>query len=149
MIRELNDINTLGAIVTNAFYILTIMVFVFRIIKKERLSMMIGALLFCLSFPLIWMLLKASDFDRPSIYYIQIILVLIWMLYTLIADYILKWDFREIRWIVIIYVSFFFAASGGMLGIASEAGNIWTVISVILFILMAIFAFVQRTITGK
>ena len=63
--------------------------------------------------------------------------------------YILKWDFREIRWIVIIYVSFFFAASGGMLGIASEAGNIWTVISVILFILMAIFAFVQRTITGK
>ena len=149
MFKELDDINTFGAVITIVFYILAILVFIFRIANKDKASMVIGALILCLSVPLIWLLLKASEFDRPLLYYVQIILVLIWIIFTLIADYILKWDFRKIRRMVIIYVTFYFAASGGLLGIAAEAGQVWTVVSVLLFFFMAVLAFVQRHITGK
>ncbi len=63
-------------------------------------------------------------------------------------DYILKFDFRQINWIVISYIVLFFAGTGGMLGVAANAGRGWTIAAGILFLIMAILAFVQRAVTG-
>jgi len=82
------------------------------------------------------------------LYYIQIILILLFLLVELLLDYILKIDFRQVRWMVISYVTFFFAATGGMLGVAANGGRTWTISTVILFLVMAVLAFVQRAVTG-
>jgi hypothetical protein len=49
---------------------------------------------------------------------------------------------------VIGYVTFFFAATGGMIGVASLASAGWAIAAVILFLVMAVLAFVQRAVTG-
>jgi hypothetical protein len=43
---------------------------------------------------------------------------------------------------------FFFAATGGMIGVASQAGKSWSMATTIVFLIMAILAFVQRGVTG-
>jgi len=65
-----------------------------------------------------------------------------------LMDYILKVDFRNVRWMVITYVVLFFAGTGGMLGVAANAGRGWTILAVILFLVLAALAFIQRTVTG-
>jgi hypothetical protein len=42
----------------------------------------------------------------------------------------------------------FFGATGGMLGVASYANRKWKITAVILFFIMGILAFVQRSVTG-
>ena len=49
---------------------------------------------------------------------------------------------------VVPYVMFFFAATGGVIGFASQAGKAWTITTVIVFLIMAVLAFVQRGITA-
>lgn len=49
---------------------------------------------------------------------------------------------------VISYVMLFFGLTGGMIGMASQAGKKWAIITTISFIIMAVLAFVQRHITG-
>lgn len=66
----------------------------------------------------------------------------------LLLDYILKIDFRNVGWMVISYVVLFFAGTGGMLGVAANAGRGWTILAVILFLVMAALAFIQRAVTG-
>jgi hypothetical protein len=85
---------------------------------------------------------------RPVLYYVQISLMLVWLLVEALLDYILKIDFRRVRWMVICYVTLFFAASGGMVGVASYAGAAWTWAAGLLFIIMAALAFIQRSVTG-
>ncbi|MGB3860995.1 MAG: hypothetical protein WBE11_19670 [Candidatus Aminicenantaceae bacterium] len=67
----------------------------------------------------------------------------------LLLDYVLKVDFRQNQGIVILYVTLFFAGTGGMIGVASHAGKVWTVVTVISFLIMSILAFIQRNITGQ
>ena len=74
--------------------------------------------------------------------------MLSWLLVVALLDYILKIDFRNIRWIVISYVVLFFAGTGGMLGVASNAGREWSISAVVLFLIMAVLTFVQRAVTG-
>jgi hypothetical protein len=61
---------------------------------------------------------------------------------------VLKVDFRNIRWIVISYVVLFFAGTGGLLGVARNAGRGWSISAIILFLIMAVLTVVQRSITG-
>jgi hypothetical protein len=42
----------------------------------------------------------------------------------------------------------YFAGTGGMIGIAAQAGRGWTISAIILFFITAVLAFVQRAITG-
>jgi hypothetical protein len=74
--------------------------------------------------------------------------MLAWLVLEALLDYILKIDFRNVRWMVISYVVLFFAGTGGMLGVASNAGREWSISAIILFLIMAILTFVQRAITG-
>jgi hypothetical protein len=103
---------------------------------------------FLLSIPLIYLLLRAPQLQRPVLYYIQIGCMLGWLVVEALLDYILKVDFRNVRWIVISYVVLFFAGTGGMLGVAANAGREWMIPAIILFLIMAVLTFVQRAVTG-
>jgi hypothetical protein len=141
-------IDLIGAIVAVFIYLLSILVFSLRIAGKTHHGYWLGYFLFLLAIPLGYLLLKAPQLQRQMIYYIQIGLMLLWLLAELLLDYIFKIDFRRSGWMMICYVTLFFAATGGMLGVASLAGRGWTIVSVVLFLVMAILAFVQRNLTG-
>jgi hypothetical protein len=142
------QLNLLGAIVTVAIYVSAILVFIFRLLGKSRFEHWIGYIEFLLAIPLVYLLVEAPQLERPALYYIQIGLMLAWLLVEALLDYILKINFRKVRWMVISYIVLFFAGTGGMLGVAANAGRGWTIAAGILFIVMAVLAFVQRAVTG-
>ena len=144
----LEKMNLLGAIVSIAFYVSAILVFVFRLLGKPQYGHWIGYFEFLLAIPMIFLLLKAPQLERPALYYIQIGCMLAWLVVEALLDYILKIDFRNVRWMVISYVVVFFAGTGGMLGVAGYAGRAWSISAIILFLIMAVLTFVQRAITG-
>jgi hypothetical protein len=82
------------------------------------------------------------------IYFVWLALMILFSLFELIVDHILKVDFRNVQWAVVPYVMFFFAATGGMIGVAAQAGKRWTILTCVIFLIMAVLAFVQRGITG-
>ena len=144
----LGRMDLLGAVVAIAFYVSAILVFSFRLLGKPQYGIWIGYFEFLLAIPMVFLLLKAPQLERPVLYYIQIGCMLSWLLVEALLDYILKIDFRNIRWIVISYVVLFFAGTGGMLGLASNAGRGWSISAIILFLIMAVLTFVQRAVTG-
>lgn len=144
----LEKMNLLGAVTAITFIASAILVFVFRLLGKPQYGYWIGYFEFILAIPMIFLLLKAPQLERPALYYIQIGCMLAWLVLEALLDYILKVDFRNVRWIVISYVVLFFAGTGGMLGVASNAGRGWSVPAIILFLIMAVLTFVQRAITG-
>ena len=144
----LGRMDLLGAVVAIAFYVSAILVFSFRLLGKPQYGIWIGYFEFLLAIPMIFLLLKAPQLERPVLYYIQIGCMLSWLLVETLLDSILKIDFRNIRWIVISYVVLFFSGTGGMLGVASKAGQGWSISAIILFLIMAVLTFVQRAVTG-
>jgi hypothetical protein len=144
----LEKTNRLGAIVAVAFYISAILIFVFRLFSKPQFENWIGYFEFLLAIPLIYLLLNAPQLQRPILYYIQIGCMLAWLVVEATLDYILKIDFRNVSWMVISYIVLFFAGTGGMLGVAANAGRGWSIPAIILFLIMAILTFIQRAVTG-
>jgi hypothetical protein len=138
----------LGAVTAVVFYGLAILVFATRLCGKPQVGHRLGAAMFLLAVPLVYLLIAAPGDHRPALYYVQIGLLLLWMAVELLLDYILKTDFRRIRRMVIGYVVLFFAGSGGMLGVAAYTGRGWSMVSIALFLIMAALAFVQRKKTG-
>ena len=141
--------NTLGAVVAILFYLSAIFVFVFRLVKKPRAEFWTGLLEFILIIPLIYLLFEAPRLNRPALYYLQIGCMLAWFLASAILDYVFRIEFRTVRWLVILYVVLFFAGTGGLLGVASNAGLAWTAFAAVLFLAMSVLTFVQRAVTGK
>ncbi len=144
----MEKLNLIGALTAVAFFISAILVFTFRLLGKPQIGHWIGYFEFALAIPLVYLLINAPKYNRPTIYYIQIGAMLLWLVVELLLDYVLKMDFRNTRWMVITYVVLFFAGSGGLLGIASHAGKGWSVASIVLFLIMAVLTFVQRAVTG-
>lgn len=140
--------NIIGAITAIAFFVSAILVFALRLLGKTQVENWIGYFEFMLAIPLTYLLLQAPKLNRPVLYYIQIGCILAWLVVEALLDYILKVDFRQVRWIVISYVVLFFAGTGGLLGVASNAGRSWSIPAIILFLVMAILTFVQRAVTG-
>jgi len=144
----LEKTNLLGAITAIAFFVSAILVFVFRLLGKTQYENWIGYFEFLLAIPLIYLLIQAPQLGRPALYYIQIACMLAWLILEALLDHILKVDFRITRWMVISYVVLFFAGTGGLLGVASNAGRGWSISAIILFLIMAVLTFVQRAVTG-
>jgi len=144
----LEKTNLMGAIVAVAFFVSAILVFIFRLLGKPQYGHWIGYFEFLLAIPLVFLILRAPQLERPALYYIQIGCMLAWLVVEALLDYILKIDFRNVRWMVISYVVLFFAGTGGMLGVASNAGREWSISAIILFLIMAVLTFVQRAVTG-
>lgn len=141
-------LNILGALTAVFFFITTMLVFISRLAGKPQYGYWLGYSQFILTLPLIFLLCYAPRLNRPVLYYIQIGLMLAWLILEIFLDYICKIEFRQTRWLIIVYVTLFFAGSGGMIGVSTLAGRGWTIVSVILFLIMAVLAFVQRSVTG-
>jgi hypothetical protein len=146
--KLIDKANLIGAGLAHAIYIIVILIFAARLAGKPHLDHMLGLVLSVTAAPLLYLLVLAPSLNRPPLYYIQISLMLAFLVVELLLDYLLKVDFRNVRWMVIAYVMIFFAGSGGMIGVASHAGRGWTISAVVLFLLMGVLAFVQRLITG-
>lgn len=138
----------ISVITAVVFFICAILVFLARLAGKPGLGKTLGAFQFLLIFPLLWLLFNAPGNGRGLLHIIQIAVVLLWLVVEFSLDYAFKVEFRQIRRIVIPYVMLFFAAAGGMVGLASNAGKAWSLVAIIFFFVTAILAFLQRRLTG-
>jgi len=144
----LEKLNFLGAIVALIIYISSILTFTSRFLFRIQPGHWIGTPILLMAFPLGYLFLRAPEFNRPFLYYVQIGTMLVWLIVLFLVEYVLKYDFRQTQWMVISYVVLYFAGMGGMIGIASLAGRGWTISAIILFLIAAVLAFVQRAVTG-
>jgi hypothetical protein len=137
-----------GAITANVYMLLIIAVFVGRILGLLEISRWIGFTSSLVIFPLLYLFIVGLRTSRRKIYFAWLALMIVFVLFELIIDQILRVDLRSQQSSVVPYVMFFFAATGGMIGVASQAGKTWAITTVIIFLIMATLAFVQRGITG-
>ena len=140
--------NLVGAITANVYMLLIIATFTARILGWFEIGRWIGIASSLVLIPLLYLFVVGLKTDRRMIYFVWLVLMILFSLFELIVDDILKVDFRSVQWAVIPYVMFFFAANGGMIGIAMQAGKPWTRLTCIMFLIMAVLTFVQRGITG-
>lgn len=145
---DINKINTFGASLSIIILTICSLVFVFRLLDQQTVEYWLGIVLIIIVIPLFYLFFTANQYQRPTIYYIQIGTMIVFLIIELFLDYIFKIEFRNVKWMVIIYVMFFFGGTGGMIGIASLAGKFWMILSVALFLIMTSLAFIQRAITG-
>jgi hypothetical protein len=141
-------LNLTGAVVAVLVYALTIGVFAARLAGRSGLEHGLGLAVVALVLPLIYLLLRWKVDGRSGLYVLQLSLMIAYLVTELLLDYVFRYDFRSVRWITIAYVTLFFGATGGMIGVASHAGRGWTRASIVLFLAMALLAFVQRAVTG-
>ncbi|MGD9092161.1 MAG: hypothetical protein PVF74_04910 [Anaerolineales bacterium] len=141
-------LNLIGAVTAHVIFISSIITFSSRMIFKIGAGHWVGTPLLLMVIPLGYLLFTAPGVNRPFLYYIQVGLMLLFIILLFFVDYVFKYDFRQTQWMVISFVVFYFAGMGGMIGVASLAGRGWTISAIILFIVAAILAFVQRAITG-
>jgi hypothetical protein len=128
--------------------LLIIAMFTARILGWSQVGRWIGISSSLVLIPLVYLFVIGLKTDRSVIYFVWLILMILFALFELIADDILKVDLRSTLRVVVPYVMFFFAATGGMIGVASQAGKPWSVVTPIIFLAMAVLAFIQRGITG-
>jgi len=145
---EINRTNLFGAIVANVINVSTISIFIARLLGKPDIGHWIGILVQLSIIPLAYLLYSAKSLSRAKIYYVQISLMIVFIIVEFLLDWYPKVDFRDNLAIIIPYVMLFFGATGGMIGVASLAGKRWTVITATSFLIMAVLAFVQRQVTG-
>ena len=144
----INRVNLYGAITANVINISTILIFVARLLEKPEIGHWIGIIIQFTIIPLFYLLYAARSLNRARIYYIQVSLMIIFIIVEFLVDWYPKIEFRNNLLIVIPYVMLFFGATGGMIGVASLAGKRWTVVTVLSFLIMFVLAFIQRQITG-
>jgi len=137
-----------GAMTANVYMLLIIAVFIVRILGLLEISRWIGFISSLVIFPLLHLFVVGLGANRRKIYFAWLALMILFVLFELIVDQILKVDLRSQQSSVVPYVMFFFAATGGMIGVASQAGKRWTRLTCVIFLIMAVLAFVQRGITG-
>ncbi len=141
--------NIVGAIAANLINVLVISVLIARLSNRPKIEYWLGIILILSIVPLAYLFITAFGFKRHFLYFIQIGLMITYLVVELMLDYILKVDFRQNQRIVIPYIVLFFSGTGGMIGVASHAGKIWTIVTIISFLIMAIFTFIQRYVTGQ
>lgn len=142
------QLDLLGAITAQIIFISSIVTFAARILWELQPGHWVGIPILLTAFPLGYLLIRAPAVGRPALYYLQVGLMLTWLIALFLLDYVYRTDWRVTRTIVIPFVVLYFAGTGGMIGVASLAGRAWMISSIVLFFVAAVLAFVQRAITG-
>ena len=145
---EIERLNLLGAYIAVFILFTSILIFVFRLTNQQVAEYWTGVAFMLSIIPIVYLIYSSTYIERPKLYFIQLGLMIGFIIVELLLDYILKFDFRHTKWMAIPYATFFFASTGGMIGIASQAGKLWSIISVVLFFIMFGLAFFQRAKTG-
>ena len=91
------SVDIVGAIVADLVYCSCILVFWARLANKPTLEYWAGLAVTLLAFPLVYLLWIAIGKGRPTIYYVQLCLMIIYLLVEFMLDYVLKYDFRNTR----------------------------------------------------
>ena len=140
--------NLIGAITANVYMLLIISMFTARILAGNEIGRWIGIASSFVIIPLIYLFVVGRRTNQRRIYFLWLGLMIVFAFFELIVDDILGVEFRSEIWSVIPYVMFFFAATGGMIGVARQAGKKWAMVTYVIFLVMAVLTFVQRGITG-
>ena len=136
------------AITANVYMLLVITLFTARMVGWLELAHWVGLASIFVVIPLVYLFVAGLRSNRPLIYFVWLGLMILFALVELTIDHILKLDFRSVQWAVILYVVFFFGATGGMIGVAAQAGRLWASVTVFTFLIMAALSFIQRAMTG-
>lgn len=142
--KSKESINLLGSVIANTNNILLIFLFLARIYKYPKVEYWLGVVFLLSIVPLTYMLIKAVESKKTMIYFVQISLMIGFIVVEFLLDYLLKLDFRQNQNYVIPFLILFYASLGGMIGIASHSGKQWTVITVITFLLMTIISLIMH-----
>lgn len=142
--KSKESINLLGSVITNINNILLIFLFLARIYKYPKVEYWLGVVFLLSIVPLTYMLIKAVESKKTMIYFVQLSLMIGFIVVEFLLDYLLKLDFRQNQNYVIPFLILFYASLGGMIGIASHSGKQWTVITVITFLLMTIISLIMH-----
>jgi hypothetical protein len=137
-----------GVITVNAYFICISAMFISRLAGRHDVARWLGGASALALIPLTYLLLTAFSTGRTMLYFIQVCLALAFLVAEFLIDHVYRIEFRNVRWATISYVTVFFGASGGMIGIASQAGHWYTALTAVNFLAMAVLAFVQRKRTG-
>jgi hypothetical protein len=140
----LRAMNFVGAATGLGWYLSCVLVFLLRLAGRAGGDRALGIAQVFLVLPLALLLFTAPRLSRSALFYVQTALLLAFVVFEGVADTILRVDFRAARGTLIGYVVFFFAASGGMLGVIALAGQTWLLAGVAAFLAAAGLAFVQE-----
>jgi len=138
----------IGALTACLYMLLVIVMFIARIAGWSPMGHWLGFGTSLALIPVIYLLVVGIMQGRPLKYRIWLGMMASFLVFELVVDQILKLDLRSSPAITIPYVMFFFAATGGMLGVASLAGRKWMITGIVLYFTMGTLAFVQRAMTG-
>jgi len=149
MIGSIEMLNVLGAVVAVVIHVLLVAVFVARLGGKPAIEHWLGWLTIGTIVPLGYLFVTGIILFRPALYFVQIGLMIAFLIVELLLDYVYRVDFRRDLRIVIPYIILFFSGTGGMIGVAGLAGKTWLYVAVTSFLIMMAVSFVQRRITGQ
>ncbi len=82
------DLDLLGAIVAHVVVISSIITFASRMIFKLQPGHWVDIPILLMAFPLGYLLLRAPEFNRPFLYYVQIGAMLVWLIVLFLVDYV-------------------------------------------------------------
>ena len=82
-------LDLLGAIVAHVVFISSIITFASRLIFGLGPGHWVGIPLLLMAFPLVYLLLKAPECERPFLYYVQVGTMLVWLVMLFLVDYVL------------------------------------------------------------
>jgi hypothetical protein len=140
--------NYFGSIIALTILVMCNLIFIFRLYGFSKIEYWVGVIFMLTAFPILYLIFTAIEFHRPVIYYIQLGVMLTFIVAEFLLDYAFKINFRDTKWMVITYAMLFFASTGGMVGIASLSGRVFSILSILLFLTMTFLAFYQRVKTG-
>lgn len=141
-------LDLVGALTAYVIFLSGILVFSLRLAGQEQIGGAAGVPSLLMVLPLVYLLGKAPSVGRSWLYYVQISLMLLWIVILFVVDYYPGYEFRDRLPLVIGFVVLYFAALGGMVGIASLAGRGWMLGAIVLFFATAVLAFWSRWATG-
>lgn len=141
-------LDLLGAVTAIVIYVSSIVTFTLRLVGDVGTGHWSGIPILVAAVPLASLLIRAPAADRPPLYYLQVGLMLLWIVLLFVLDYWLEVPWRDERWQLIPFVTLYFAGMGGMIGVSYLAGRAWGITAAVLFLVAGTLAFVQRAVTG-
>ena len=106
-IMDINKLNILGASISVLIMAICSLIFISRLFRLQMVEYWLGIAFLLTAVPLIYLLYTVNRLQKPTIYYIQLGIMIVFIIIELLLDYIFKIDFRNIKWMTITYAIFF------------------------------------------
>ncbi len=90
MVESTQVSNIVGAIAANLINVLVISVFIARLSNRPKIEYWLGIILILSIVPLAYLFITAFGFNRHFLYFIQIGLMITYLVVELMLDYVLK-----------------------------------------------------------